>query len=284
MHAAILLALTMPLVFSAPVQFSEAAQRRAVQTILPTEFSSDELAQISSDFLERALFSARTMYGEYLQAVARIIDDYLAGKINQATAVLQMKQELVKTGYQPSREDQGTLRDLGSFERRLLVLKTNAQMARGYGTWMQGQQRVILDRWPAQELYRAGARRTHRQWSGQDNGEIIKGEPVEGRWIEAGGQIFDGRMIALKNTPIWSAISRFGNPYPPFDFNSGMWVRDIKREEAMSLGLIDRDTQIAPETRDFNQDLKFTPDIRSRALRQALIDEGYNFEGDVLTP
>jgi hypothetical protein len=29
------------------------------------------------------------------------------------------------------------------------------------------------------------------------------------------------RMIARKDSPIWEALSRFGTPYPPFDFNSG---------------------------------------------------------------
>jgi hypothetical protein len=42
--------------------------------------------------------------------------------------------------------------------------------------------------------------------------------------MQAGGQIFGGRMIALKSDPIWTAISAFGTPYPPFDYNSGMWV------------------------------------------------------------
>ena len=27
-----------------------------------------------------------------------------------------------------------------------------------------------------------------------------------------------GPFKALKNDPVWSAISRFGNPWPPFDF------------------------------------------------------------------
>src|SRR5574337_1593062 len=112
-------------------------------------------------------------------------------------------------------------------------------MAWGYGSWMQGQAPAILNLWPAQELFRAFPRKTHRQWSGEDAENIIKGEPIEGRWADAGGQLFDGRMIALKNAPIWTDISAFGNPYPPFDFNSGMWVRDVDRETAMKYGLID---------------------------------------------
>jgi hypothetical protein len=276
--------LLMAIVFSQPIKFAEAAQRRAVQTILPTTLSSAELERISSDILERALFSARVANAEHLQTLADVIDRYLRGELDLASARLEVKQFLASIGYAPQPQDEGGLKDLSSDERISLQIQMNAGMARGYGNWIQGQQAPILDRWPAQELYRAFARRTHRQWSGDDNGEIIKGEPTQGRWVEAGGQIFDGRMIALKNAPIWTAISRFDLPYPPFDFNSGMSIRDIDRETAMELGLIDRDTQIAPETRDFNQDLKYTVDIRDQALRQALEDAGYSFDGDVLTP
>jgi hypothetical protein len=219
-----------------------------------------------------------------------VLDRYIRGEINLATARLALKQKLAEIGYQPSEEEAGTLTDLSSDERINLILKMQSGFAYGYGNWMQGQHPAILDRWPAQELYRAYNRKTHRQWSGTDTDNIIKGEPPEGRWADAGGQFFDSesgdakRMIALKNAPIWTAISRFGLPYPPFDFNSGMSIRDIKREEAMKLGLIDRDTRIQPETRDFNQDLKYTADIRNAALRQAVEDFGYTFVGDVLTP
>lgn len=47
----------------------------------------------------------------------------------------------------------------------------------------------------------------------------------------------EGPFVALKGDPIWSAISRFGNPYPPFDFGSGMGVEDVGYDEAAKLGL-----------------------------------------------
>ncbi len=275
--------LIMPLLFSAPVQFAEAVQAKAVRSILPSSLSSAELERISSDILERALFSARTTNAEYLQTVSDVLDRYLAGDLDLATARLELKQKLAAIGYVPDAVDEGGLKDLSSDERINLVIKTNAQMARGYGAWMQGQGPGALEFFPAQELYRAFNRKTHRQWSGEDTHDIITGEPIEGRWVAAGGQLFDGRMIALKNDPIWTAINRFGNPYPPFDFNSGMWTKNVTRKEAVAFGLLESDTQIAPETRDFNQDLKFTPAIRNAALRQALTDAGYNFIGDILS-
>jgi hypothetical protein len=73
-------------------------------------------------------------------------------------------------------------------------------------------------------------------------------------------------MIALKNDPIWTKISRFGLPYPPFDFNSGMDLQDVDRDEATQLGLIDRDTQIAPDKRGFNDGLQAALDVKGGML------------------
>jgi hypothetical protein len=266
--------------FSQPVRFSEALQAREIQSVLPTTLTSAELEKISPDILERALFSARTMSAEYLQEVADVLDKILRGEMDLATARLKLKQKLAAIGYEPTPDEEGGLKDLSSDERINLVLNTNTQMAHGYGRWMQGQNPVILDAWPAQELYRAFTRMVPRNWAQ--------------RWSEAGGQVFasgsveptarrDGRMIALKNTPIWTKISRFGLPYPPFDFNSGMRIRDIDRNAAMGFGLIDRDTQIAPDTRDFNQDLKVSVAVRDEALRRVLEEEGYSFDGGVLS-
>jgi hypothetical protein len=141
-------------------------------------------------------------------------------------------------------------------------------MTRGYGQWVQGQDEAVLDQWPGQELYRAMEAEQPRPWA-----QI---------WSEAGGEIFDGRMIALKNDPIWTRISRFGLPYPPFDYGSRMDIRDVDRDTCIELGLIDRDTVIPPQTRDFNSDLKVSPQIRAASLRTVLEEDGYVFDGDVL--
>ena len=45
-------------------------------------------------------------------------------------------------------------------------------------------------------------------------------------------------MIATKDDPIWTRLSRFNRPYPPFDFEDDMTVDDVSRREAESLGVI----------------------------------------------
>jgi len=124
------------------------------------------------------------------------------------------------------------------------VLSLNAALLSGWRDYTSGLPRAILDHWPAQELYRVYPRPSHRQWNGLDRENIIDGEPPQGRWVEAGGQLYDGRMIALKDSSVWTKISRFGKPYSPFDFDSGMATKGVRRAEAKKFGLIDRDRQI----------------------------------------
>lgn len=259
------------MIFGAPITFAEALQRREVASVLPTSLSSAELEQIDVEILERATFSARVTSAEYLDEIDAVLAEYVDGKIDLASARLRLKEKLKVIGYRAEPGEEGTLKDFSSDVRTNLVLRTNAAQAQGYGDWMQGQDPAILDQWPAQELYRARNSKVPRKW--------------RARWSEAGGKLINGRMVARKNAPIWSNISRFGSPYPPFDFNSGMDVADVDRKEAMALGLIDRDTQIKPQTRGFNDDLKFAPSIRSAALKQALVesDDRLVFDGDVLS-
>ena len=250
------------MIFVDPVPFSEAQQALEVKSILATDMTSAQLEKISADILERALFSARVTYAKYLQEIADVVRQFIDGEIDLATARLRLKDKLNELGYEAALDDAGGLKDFGSDERINLVIRMNARMAQGYGQWLQSQR--TLDSRPAQELYRAFQRKVHRNWLQ--------------RWGQAGGKVFIGRLIALKNDPIWTAISRFGQPYPPFDYNSGMSVRSVDRKTAMAAGLIDLNTQIAPQDRGFNQDLKVTIDIRDAALRRDLEEDGYQFK------
>jgi len=54
-------------------------------------------------------------------------------------------------------------------------------------------------------------------------------------------------MIALKDDPIWCALSDFSLPFPPLAVGSGMYVRDVDRRTAINLGLIDRDRRVSPK-------------------------------------
>ncbi|MGH8018599.1 MAG: hypothetical protein ACREIA_09950, partial [Opitutaceae bacterium] len=249
------------LLFASPLPFAEALESREVRELLPTELRTRLLQEIAPELRERAMFSAGVTNAEFLQKASDSIDELLAGRADRATLRLQLRQLLQRLQPEPASFDaEGGLTDLGSDRRLNLILDTNVEMAAGYGQWKQGQEDSILDLWPAQELVRTNSPRVPRDWPS--------------RWLDAGGRVFGGRMIALKNDPIWTRLSRFGLPYPPFDFNSGMDVADIDRTEAIALGLIDRDTRVAAQDRDFNTDLQASPQVSSSSLRAALEETG----------
>lgn len=269
------------MIFSAPVDFKEALESRAVKALLPTSGSSFDLAQLAPQILERATFSARTTYTEHLAAIDSVINRLLAPEtaapgqsVGAAKARELLRESIRSLGYSAEPGKIGTLQDLASDARLNLIVDMNAGFARGYGQWKQGQNSVVLDQWPAQELVRFESREHPRDW--------------RRRWEAAGGDVSPGgRLVALKNDPIWTDISDFGLPYPPFAYGSGMGVEDVDRGTAVALGLIEPDVQIQPEERGFNDDLQANlPPIDKQsalfqAIRQALGDR-VEFVGDTL--
>jgi len=237
-----------------PVPFKEAMQAQAVKVLLPTELRHDMLSALPAALRERSLFSAGVTSSELLQHVDDGLKDILSGKKTEEG----VKSELARLGDLLS--DQGLSRN----PRISLIVDTNVDMARGYGSWRQSQETAILDEWPAWEFFRAEERHEPRDWPA--------------RWAAAGGTFYpgdsdypEGRMIALKDDPIWEAISAFGLPYAPFDFNSGMDLEDVDRDECERLGILTPgDEAPAPGDRGFDEDLEASPEVRDDALVSAL--------------
>ncbi|MFA5263062.1 MAG: hypothetical protein WC378_04500 [Opitutaceae bacterium] len=257
------------MIFARPMPFKEALKASQVRILMPTSFGTADLAKLDASVLERARFSARVRSAEHLAVIDDGINDLASGQIDLATARLRVKQYLRSTGYKAEEGTAGGLQDFSSDTRIDLQLLTNVQQAQGYGWWKQGQDPDLLDAFPAQEFLRVESRIKPRQdWP--QRWDAARAATTTDGATESGS----GRMVALKNHPIWVALSRFGTPYEPFDFNSGMGVEDVARADAMDLGIIERDTQIFPEDRPFNADLKASPEIRSERLRALLEQSG----------
>jgi hypothetical protein len=129
----------------------------------------------------------------------------------------------------------------------------------------------VLDEFPAQELFRAnspqGGAEAERDWAA--------------RWARVGGTFYGRRMIALKTDPVWARLGdpaefpdALGNDFAPFAFNSGMRTRDIDRDEAESLGLLEPSTVLTPDPIDLTADLAAAPAMREEWLRAAITDSG----------
>lgn len=252
---------------SEPIPFEEALKARSVKRNLPTSMSSAELAQLAVDTRERSNFSARQGREDVLDKISesvrsilnpvtqqradRISDANPEGKVTTgqdfASARLALKELGQAIGYRPEPGKAGTIQDHFSTARLDLILETNVRMAQGYGYFAQGNSEVALELYPCWELFRAEDRVMPRDW--------------ESRWREAADQVGDedatrclnehGRMVARKDSPIWEALSAFGQPYPPFDFNSGMDVQDVDRDVAVELGVIKDLDVIKPQSRTF---------------------------------
>ena len=173
-------------------------------------------------------------------------------------------------------EKRGTLEDVGSEVRAKLIVETQISQAYGYANWKGAQNEDALDAYPAQRLIRIRAAKDPRDWAS--------------RWQEAGEKVgWEGacktRWVALKNSPIWIALSRFGTPWPPFDFGSGMWVEDVDRAEAEDLGLIEPGQQVPPNEAQFTDHLQMGVKAMSQAQRmnlQALFGKQVEIDSDII--
>ena len=242
-----------------PVPLSEAVKFMLAKDILPTNLDSAGLRELDAAIRRQSMFSAKTT-NEYLLQLYR---DRIAGILHpepaegQATTDFSpayvrqaVKDLLVETGYQPEADQRGTVKDLSSDARINLVIQTNRDMARSAGTFIEGQAAAILDEWPAQELFRAEDRKEPRDWPQRWRlCAAVVGDVDAARVLDTTGQ-----MIARKDSEIWQALGdgddgstdTLGNPFPPFAFMSGMWVRDVDRAMAQTLGLIDANETVKP--------------------------------------
>lgn len=255
------------MLFSQPIAFTDALRNQALKRVValsPAIGSRDVQKFIPAQIRERAFFSARTPYAQYLgmvkSGIERIVQPDVrltpeglvptrsGESISPAQLRAQMKRQLAALGYEPDPEKRGGLQDLSSDRRVNLIIDTQLKMSRGYGSWFEAQDRTVLDVWPADELYRAIVRQNERDWQARWN-EARSG--LGGRTSATLATWRNGPFVALKNDPIWRAISAFDNPYPPFDYMSGMRVRDVGRRRAIELKVLDEAQQVEPRRDTF---------------------------------
>jgi hypothetical protein len=144
-------------------------------------------------------------------------------------------------------------------------MQTN--QATEYARYKMDHDPDVLDAYPAQRLMRIEDREHPRpSWFWPD------------RWALAfakvgGAGAIEDEMIALKTSPIWSKLSRFGTPWPPFDYESGMGLEDVSRDEAEAVGLLAPDApvpQLGGGAEDFNAKLEAGVSEVSPRLQEAL--------------
>lgn len=205
----------------------KAAEKVRSKQVTPRAMSTAQWDMVDAQIRERAFFMAGVDNARILSAFQHVAKEIAAGRMSLPEGRRKLREFLAAIGYEPAAEDAGTLKDLTSRRRLDVALQTNADLAAG---WAQRKAGLLDIANPGQELYRAKQARVPRDWAS--------------RWAEAAaavnweGVARGGQMVALKTSPIWVELSGFGYPYPPFDFNSGMWVRPVSDDDCEALGLL----------------------------------------------
>lgn len=268
--------------FTDPIPFAEAVAELDGKGLLPTHLSSAELRGLDADLRQRSIFSARTTKVSVLQKVKDLLGDMLSGKTNIATARAALQDEHDRLEYDPEAGGypgemtdrpaaRGSLRDLSSDKRTTLILETNLRQLTNKGFQLQGQSDFALYAWPCYELVRIYPRRIPR---GQklEKGELIEdpeGNDWPERWAKVGGSFYGGgRMIARKDDPIWIELGSSKNfddaldsDVPPFGFNSGYGWREVSREDAIALGVIEATADIQGRKTERDQAIEVAADF-----------------------
>lgn len=257
--------------------------------VFETDLGSAEIRGFSQQLRNRSIFSARTTNADYLKTVANTVDEILSGDIGMSEGRIRLMRRLKELGYDPAvgfpqdmadipPAERGSLQDLSSERRIDLLLETNVRMAQGYAQVVAGNGEYARFAYPAWELVRLYER------------DIKRGSPESKtagwfqRWQDAGGALPEGRLVALKDSPIWQALGdgegghtdTLLNPFPPFAFRSGMAWRAVSREDAIAIGLITGDerpaatsTTLTPGQQEVKRILDDMPaDLRAELERE----------------
>lgn len=226
-----------------------AAEKILQKALVASDIPSSEWSKIQAGLRDRAFFSAKVTEAKFLYAARQGVSKIAASNLSPSEVRRDLRSVLSSVGYAPEEGREGSLQDLTSKRRLDLIIKTNVDQAKGYVSHLRATSGGAYLAFPAYELIRVEERNLKRDWSSI--------------WRSAASRVsFEGvargtsRFVAFKTSPIWKAISRFGNPFPPFDFNSGMGLRDVSKTECIELGLLKPSEEPpTPKTPGFNDNL-----------------------------
>lgn len=200
-----------------------ASEKLLQKALVGSNLDSRQWNSIQAGLRDRAFFSSQVASARILHAAREMAAERAGGNLSASEFRREMRKIIGRDGYDAG-DGRGTIKDLMTKARLDVIQRTNVEQARGYMHHLEATAPGAVAAFPAQELVRVRQRKNPRDW--------------RKRWEDNGGKLYDGRMIALVDDPIWTAISAFDNPFPPFDFGSGMGVRAVKKSEAVRLGVV----------------------------------------------
>jgi len=259
-----------------PLKFIEAIRRLGKKKPIAKKLSSKQWAAMPTAIRERAYFTSNVESMKFLNKSKKMLVDYLSGaremvttpdgkrvsalkKTSRADFIYKMQKLAKETGLgnilppgtDISRDLITRMKDIASESRLKLIFDTQTQQAQSYGYYKQGQDPAILDAYPAQRFIRAEQRKVPRPLHKRNRNEVRRKDDME-FWLRMNDQ----------------SIGGFGVPFGPWGFNSGMDVEDVRRDEAIRMGLIDKNEQVLPPDDTFNKDLKAAADVEGEFLEK----------------
>ena len=156
-----------------------------------------------------------------------LIDEVATLKTYEYQAVETFRREVIATV--------GLMHPLANGDSIRRIFGMNTALRQGYAHWLSGQSEITMSAFPADEAVFMRFPQRRALW--------------KRRWKEAGGVIRKGRMVALRNDPIWGRLSFVGLPFPPFDEDCPLNVISVGTEETNKLGLDPGSPIPAPEVK-----------------------------------
>lgn len=239
---------------------------------IPSELRTAEWSMLPQWLREKGFYMSGVNHAETLEEFRGEVEKIADGSSSISESERRLGEFLKRTNYQPEPGQEGTIKDLSSWRRMRVALRTNVELLQGWGQKNRGLQRGAFLAFPAWELIRIMPRKAARNWEG--NRPTSK-DPAA-RWILAGGEFYDGRMIAMKDSVVWKELGNFsdglGVDYPPFAWGSGMGWKAVGFPEAKALGVIPEGWQPPPRkpVESPNSTLQTKPRVTSPDIREAL--------------
>jgi hypothetical protein len=263
-----------------------AVAKMEAKTPLAIALRSDQWARTPLWIRERSQFSSRVESARLLQTIQNRIEDRLSWTrqqiaksdtaaggeafVDRSSFIAEVRAVALEEGIDTTTPNNyGTVRDIKSARRLGLIYDMQTNQATEFARFKMDHDPDVLDAYPAQRLVRVEERENPRPayfWPSRWEAAYQK--------VAGAGALADD-MVALKTSPIWSALSIFGTPWPPFDWGSGMGLEDVDRDEAEELGLVPKDApvpQLGGGAEDFNARLEAGVSEISPRLQDAIRD------------
>lgn len=280
----------MPIFYTTSPALDDAIANLSEETPVGSILREPDWATVPAELRHTAFFTAAVENASYLaEAQERILEYLKQARQQLSTDAIEgesitphPKGPALATALREIADQLGARRDvpgnqrtpIGSpFAQRLrLSADSRIQSAQAYAKWKAGQYPDLLDAFPAQEMINFDNRsRPAAAW--------------QTRWIEAGGKLYDGRMIARRDDPIWQSLSHTGGWESPMKLSGDITLEDVDRFTAEDLGVIDPDGDVEAIDRSFTADLhaevQGIPPSFIRALKNLFGDQ-LEFDGDAV--